>query len=438
MATKEQGQKYDSQHQFNIFQILVYRDGWKEADKKDLKNMMAELNIYEDLFSASISAKLALLDMTNLSDNFPLVGGERVDITYNTPFQKEMLTLQFVVGAVSNRVRTMNSAKYQALVLDLVTPDRFKDVNLDLSMTFKGPYSEIVKTILSKITTRPVQADTSVYNQTFIAPYWSPLKCCKKIAERAIGPKYEPFLFFETVDGYQFRSVASLYTAQPYCTLFIQPGKTGGLPAEKAIRKIIEYDDAESGNRIRQTFEYGFGSTAVILDTVVKRHTEQAQSYAEMSKADNFVKIDKFPLTDVMEGNRSKHEFIPVRVDKSHEGHFYRNAVKSLVDNFRYKVMVPGDSGYRVGQIVELDIPDASITKYRKEQLTSGRWIIGSLRHSIARDSYYTTLELLKDSHSTDIAKKVKGMYEFDQTRATTGAKSPDVSTQTTDSKPSI
>lgn len=431
-----QGQQYDSQHQFNIFQILIYREGWTETEKLDLKNMMMELNIYEDLFAASITAKLVLLDMTNLSDNFPLVGGERIDIQYNTPFQKEMLTLSFVVGSVSGRVRPMSAAKYQGLVLDLVTPDRYKDVNLDLSMKFTGPYSEIVKTILSKITEKKLVADTSIYNQDFITPYWSPLKCCKKIAERAMGSKYEPFFFYETVSEYNFRSVANLYAQTPYCKLFIQPGKTGGLSPEKSIRKIIEYVDTESGNRIRQTFDYGFGSEVVMLDTVTKRHINQAKSYTELSGASDFAKMDTYPLVDNMEGNRSKHAFVPVRTDKSHEGHFYRKAITETIDNFRYKILVPGDSGYRVGQIVELDIPDTSITKYKREQLTSGRWLIGSLRHCIARDSYTTTLEIMKDSHAYDIAAKVKGKIEYDKSRSGTGANTPDAASNTFDATP--
>lgn len=422
--------------QFNIFQILIYRDGWKEIDKKDLKNMMMALDIYEDLFSGSITAKLALMDLTNLSDNFPLVGGERIDIQYNTPFQKEMLTLQFVVGSIANRVRNMDSSLYQGLVLNLVTPDRYKDINLDLSMSFTGPYSEIVKKILSKITEKTLVADASTYNQTFIAPYWSPLKCCKAISERSIGAKFEPFFFYETVSEYNFRSISTLYKQEPYAKLFIQPGKTGGLPPEKLIRKVLRYEDSESGNRIRQTIDYAFGSNSVILDTVNKRHTNQTQTYNELTKADNFIKIDKYPIVDNMDGNRSKHDFIMVRSDKSHQGHFYRNAVMETIDNFRYRLQVPGDSGYRVGQIIELDIPDTSVTKYRLEQLTSGRWLIGSLRHSISRDSYYTTLEILKDSHMFDIYEKTKGLPQYDKQRGITGANSPDAAGNTFDATP--
>ncbi len=425
--------QYDVNHQFNIFSIMIYRDSWLEKDKLDIKNMMLQFDIFEDMFSGSMTAKLAMLDMTNIVDNFPIVGGERIDLLYNVPSEKEMQTLQFVVGSVGNRVRPMTQSQYQGVVLNLVTPDRYKDVNFDLSMAFQGPYSEIVKTILSKLTKKNVVVDTSLYSQTYIAPYQSPLKCCRQISERTIGPKFEPYFFYETSTSYNFRSILQLYKQVPYCKLFIQPGKSANIPPEKLRRKVIEYSDAKTTDRIRQTFEYGFGSNAVILDTTSKRFTEQSHDYEKMAASPDFAKVDKYPLVDNMDNNRTKYEFIQGMADKSHEGYHYKQMIRALIDNYRYKVLVPGDSGFHVGQIIELDVPDVSITKYKREQTTSGKWIVGSLKHSIKRDSFLTTLELLKDSHVYDIAAKVKGKPTFDAARSATGSQSPDPVTKPSD-----
>jgi hypothetical protein len=158
-----------------------------------------------------------------------------------------------------------------------------------------------------------------------------------------------------------------------------------------------------------------------------------------MAMSKDFAKVDQFPLVDNMDGNRNKSELLIARADKSHEGFQYKQSIRSLIDNYRYKVKVPGDSGYHAGQIIELDVPDVSITKYRREQTTSGRWLIGSLKHTIKRDSFYTTLELLKDSHTYDIASKVKGKPKYDPTRANTGSKPTDEPSQvsTRDQTPS-
>lgn len=427
---------YNPLKQFDIYNIMLYREGWVEQEKFDIKEYMFEFVIYEDLFDPSISATLTLGDFGNLPDNFPIVGGERVDIFFKTPVQQDIQKLQFVVGKVSDRYREMDNSKYQSVSLELVTPERYLDVNMDVSSHFEGPYSDIIKKLLGRLNTKKkIQTDDSVYNQNFIAPYWSPLKCCGQIAKRAMGSKFEPFLFFETLDGYNFKSIKTLYDAQPYATLRIDNGRRMGEEDEpdKKLRRVLKYEYLDSSDRMRQFAERGFGTRSEVLDPVVKRFGSQIHDYTTMSSSKDYYKVDKYQLYDNMSNQRDKMEIVLTRADKSHEGHHYRQFFISLIDNYRLKVLMPGDSNYRVGQIVELDVPDKSVANYLKEQTTSGRWLVASLKHMIRREAYSTVLELVKDSHSKDIVTKVKGKPQYDNDRAPTGGKSPEPAEQATD-----
>ena len=76
--------------------------------------------------------------------------------------------------------------------------------------------------------------------------------------------------------------------------------------------------------------------------------------------------------------------------------------------------------------VIELDVPDKSVSRYQKEQMTSGRWLIASLKHLIKREAYSTVLELVKDSHEVDIIKKANdGELVYDETRIPTGNATP-------------
>ncbi len=434
----ELSKSYNPLEQFQIYNIYLYREGWKEEDKFDIKEMMFEFLIYEDMFDPSMSASITLNDFTNLPDNFPLVGGERIDITFKTPTKDDKQTLEFVVSKISKIHRQMNNKQFQLEVLELITPDRYYDLNYDLSMAFSGTYSEIVKGILSKLgTTKKVTVDESLYLQTFISPQWSPIKCCKEIAKRTIGSKFEPFLFYENMDGYQFKSIKTIYGQQPYITLRIEPGRVNhdiaDTDTDRKRYRVLKYEYGEFSNRARQDNDNAFGSYSKILDPITKRFAEQTADYSVMAQSKDFAKMEDFPVYDSMTSKRKVEELVMTKTDKSHEGHYYRKMALGLIDNYRLKVMVAGDSQYRVGQIINLDLPDKSVSEYIKEQTTSGRWLIASLKHMIQRESYSTVLELVKDSHSVDITKRIKGKPEYDNTRAPTGSKSTEPADKPTD-----
>jgi hypothetical protein len=434
-STTDKKGVYSPLHQFDISAIKLYREGWADNEKYDIRDMMFEFIIYEDIFQGTISAALTLADYANVVDNFPIVGAERIDIFFKTPTNEEEQKLSFAVAKISHRMAEQDNSDFTVETLHLVTPERMIEADYVSSRHYEGTYTEIVKKLIGGLVfdddaasgkMKEVISDESLYVQQFINPYWTNIKCCEHIAKRAMGDKFEPFLFFENLDGYNFRSVKKIVDQEPYATYKIENGRVASDAEDynRKFRRVLKYEMGESGDRMRQREEMGFAGSIHFLDTTLVRNALDSKNYTEMSKSPDYAKVDKFPMFSGWPN--IKRGISLAREDKSHEGFFYRKFYFGLIDNFRLKILVPGDSNLRVGQIIQLDIPDKSVSRYQKEQMTSGRWLIASLKHIIKREAYSVVLELVKDSHEVNIIRKAEdGDLAYDETRIPTGNASP-------------
>src|SRR3990167_5672204 len=57
---------------------------FNETETKDIKSLVLETAIYEDIFSSSVSAEFAILDATRFLDEFPIVGDETLVVNFSS------------------------------------------------------------------------------------------------------------------------------------------------------------------------------------------------------------------------------------------------------------------------------------------------------------------------------------------------------------------
>lgn len=391
---------------FRIETLSLYREGTPEDEKFDIRDFMYELAIHEDMFSGTIFVHLVMHDLINLPESFPIVGGEFIDLRFRTPAYEDTQLLSLCVAKVGERLETDQTNK-QIYTLFLITQDRYQDFKLNISKAYEGTYDVIVQSLLQDLgSTTNLNKDTANYNQTFICPYWSPLKACQWIAKRAYGTKTDPFMFWETMDGYQFKSLHNIYNQAPYTRIFIEPSRTNE-DSDKAWRRVQKYEYKASADRMRQLNAGAWGVNVVLLNSDSRVIEKQSFDYRTLSDAEDFAKIDKFPLYPETDEKAFQQRFSYTKADKSHEGEVYRSMLMTFLDFYRLKVVVPGDSGYRAGQIIEMDVPDLSASDVQNETLTSGRWLIVSLCHLIRQNNYSCSMELCKDSYAVDVRAEI-------------------------------
>ncbi len=98
------------------------------------------------------------------------------------------------------------------------------------------------------------------------------------------------------------------------------------------------------------------------------------------------------------------------KFDNSHLNLPFRNVMKYTLNNFSIIGEVSGDSNLYVGCLVNLNIPSStSINQYQEEKLTSGKWLVSSIRHIISKARYRQNIELVSDSYNIDVDKLING-----------------------------
>lgn len=402
---------YSQFNQIELVSVEMFRDGWKTEDYVDIRAMVDEINIYEDMFSPTISASMLVADGLNLPDKFPIIGGEHVLIRFKTPTFQDEVSQEFMVYKIGKKVADARNSKMQGYVLYLCTLDRYRDSYTDVSKSFKGTYKDIVNETLNILqSTKSLNSDPTLGNQKFISPFWSPLKICKWIAERAVGSKYEPFFFFEDLSGYNFKSAKTIYEQEPVTKIFIEMGQMPDAidNQERNFERSTRYEVIDGNDRLQQHSDGLFGSKIYQYNATNKTLTLNEYDYTSMFDTPDAAKIEQYPLfDDVGKGNRQKRQFIMERADGSHLGAYYRKMMLGMLASYGLRIVVKGNSSLRVGSIVELDIPSKRAGEPEVEEVTSGRWLITSLKHIIKRDQYDMVLELSKDSYKQNIASLV-------------------------------
>jgi hypothetical protein len=275
---------------YNLETIELY-----SVDNKKLviNDLMVELNIYESILSPFMTASLVLADSgSNIIGSLPIQGNETVKIKISTqadPNAKYEYT--FVVFSVNNR---FSSGKIQMYELKLISEDGLANEALRIGKKLEGYGHEIVLDIMNNIikTKKPIAADDNCkFKMKFIPANKRPFDLIYSMAPKCISSKVNPtaesgtgsafassassapstasstagklkgtagYLFFETYDGYIFRSIDKLCSSGD--------DQFGGTAPKLTLEYAIAVDDkASSQSNALKILEYTFDNELDIM-----------------------------------------------------------------------------------------------------------------------------------------------------------------------------
>ena len=228
------------------------------GDTLDLKPFVVEINVFEDMFSPSLTGNIVIRDSLNLIGQLPLVGDEVVTLDIVTPGFAEpdakdainKIQKSFSVYAIKNR--QLNADREQFYTIHFCSMEASLDNVAKVSRKFEGStdeialkvyeeYFQIPRIFSSKTSMDSPEGDKSENPNTtsedtnkkytplfisdtphtsriaFVSPMWSPMKIINWLAKRTIGNTYDKsptFLFFETTKAFYYTSIEALVATQ--------------------------------------------------------------------------------------------------------------------------------------------------------------------------------------------------------------------------------
>jgi hypothetical protein len=391
---------------------------------QDVLGQLLQIQIFEDIFSPFITGSIVLKDAHDLTNVFPLIGEEYLQLRVSTPsIPGGVIEGTFHVYRMSDRVNTGDrSVVYE---LFFISVESIADTNKKISKVFSGKISDIVPPfVLDKQDGIESQKNFVVENTRnsikYISNFWSPVKNLTFLADNAISESQSAsFLFFENRDGFNFVSLENLYKKAPI-QQFIKDKYTrdtvplGGnaLNILEDYKRIAEYDVPVSYDFIDRLRSGMLSSKLISYDSTKKTYT--VRNYVALKRFESQTHLNKYPMFT---------EKAPIRVDSKHI--IYPRAFETftsfgdttnakivqerisflkMAESNKMTITVPGRTDYTVGMTAEVTIhrnrpiQKSDTTDDIIDKTLSGKYLISAINHTITVQGHDCTMELIKDS----------------------------------------
>ena len=194
---------------------------------ENISALLIELNIYESIYSASVTGSAVILDTQNLIAKLPIQGTERLSFLLSTKLSGD--TKDTIIDCTEKSGRTMHvyavTNKQQlendtamTYTIQFASREFVRSLRTKVSESFEGRMDEMV----NKIFTDPEYLDSQktlhfqkTRNQDkILIPNLSPFAAINMLCQRSLpdmqNSRGAGYLFYETTKGFHFRSWESL------------------------------------------------------------------------------------------------------------------------------------------------------------------------------------------------------------------------------------
>lgn len=421
------GLQYASQFQLETLTIVSASGG-----TVDVRNIMRELNIFEDLFSNAMSGTLFINDTQNIINLLPIIGSEYLIVSLAKPSTTWLIQKVFRIYKITDRRK--NSPGAEDYVLHFCSEEMILNQSIKISSSYKQmTISDIVKDItMNVMKIDPKKFPIAELTQTtgnfdIVVPFWDPFFTINWLARMARTAKHPgcSFVFFEDSKGFHFTPIEALTQEEPLQSISFSPMNMAGETGEKedVSDTEIRLQSAEDIELVNapdaiQSINRGQHASKLmrvnILDQQIKVSTLTGPDFFASTKhlnGSSFLQDTKDRTLTLQSKHHEAYYRVALDNNKVETWMLQRNSYLSSIHGFQIKVSIPGNMNIRAGQVVKVHLPQASIGRKEEkpiDRMFSGKYLITSILHKIDRVKYACVVELSKDSLEEPLAAPIE------------------------------
>jgi len=410
----------------------------------DIMEIVEEINVFENIYTASISGDIVIKDTTNIVKNFPIIGEERLILKIQTPqaSPKPETTIDYtlsplIIYKINSQYGTGETA--QVVSLQFGSVEGFRNQTSRVSQSYSGVPSTIVEKILRDEnylrSKKTFYYEPTANNAKMIFPNIRPFKCIKhlsNISNSSLNNASPSYLFYETTKGYHFRTYDSMCREEPK---FFFKENVGGQLDEKGVGNvqleldsIVNYQRVSSKDTVKNLNSGMISSKLITHDVYNKRldlykydylsnfdrdiHPDNGESTPIISQAkdpDNGKGLTDhedtklFVVSTASGYSFSEGENYPYQSDNLNQTLQRKSARKQQFENGSIlNIEVNGQTFIQAGDKISLEIGATSaITDDKEDKQLSGNYIVTHLRHTFTKSQelkHKITMQVAKDS----------------------------------------
>ena len=394
---------------FNLFPR-----GERGGDFVNLLGQIQFVKYYEDVVDPSIHVEITVVDPFGIINQAPVRSGSEVSLKMEHPSQEDPIDLKLIV---TNIVGHLIDQKREIYTLVCETIGALSNHTTRVTKKYTGSITASVSLIMSEILKEKLfSVDTTSNTLEFYGNYRRPFKLiadlCRKSIFRSDGAPVGDegsagFLFWESQDGYNFRSIDSIFDDEAKHSYSMTPYK-GGLEVSNNFMLASEPKMKESHDIIKKLRSGTFSTANWYYDVLTRKVTFHNFNYNDhIVKANEEVPIYDGPYSRIMlstldQGttNKDADGVDTLTPQKQAEFQAQASARYSALFSQSIDITVPMNVSLRAGDILDLQFPNINTDKKtEKNSPESGKYMIARLSHEFGNpDGDYTGLSLVRDS----------------------------------------
>lgn len=390
----------------------------EKGEEHNITPIVAEVSIYEDLFSNVLTGEVVLADDVAASDLLFLTGNEKLTIElFKDSDSNEVEIKEFFVFTTTDLKRLKQAS--EVYKFQFISFEGVLNKHTRVYSAFNGTNSSSVQKLYNEYiaSEKPFEVEPTIGNFKFVMPSWTPFEGINWYAGRSVseesGGSY--FLFYETMKGFNFKCVETLITKQPSFEYFYEPA--GKSVVSKNIQNIREYDVINLGNTLQGVDENytTLWTNDIIRKKIVKKRFEIEKdnkgilndSLIGVSGEKNGFDISLKERRDIY-GSKVILKNETRNIHSQTQNYTYDSIQTKLsairqFSNLKIRFLAFGTRKYNVGDIIELKLLQTKmITDKNKNdsenKILSGKYIVSAIRYIYKAQDFHISVEALKDS----------------------------------------
>ena len=426
----------------------------KTQKSVSLLNGILEMNYHENILDSTVRISVEYADTGSVTastdgksvlEGLPLVGSEKVSIKFQ---DNNDVTIgdDPIMDLYVNTVTPLYKDTTRSLVnLSLVSKEYLLNEKIRVITRFDGKISDHIEKILQTEeeylnTEKKIDIEKTSNNFTFIGnnkkPFYTMVWLGKKSvpsASEGESNKTAGFFFWETSEGFNFKSIDSLLgQKEKKKVIFNENVDDQGkdIPAAYQV-KAVEYSE-DSRINVQRKMQMGTYSTRIVLFNPFNCYYDCVVTNAKEDESILTTAGEELPILN-KEFNRtesgkdfSRTTYYINDTGTLPDGNTKQQIEKSRKENFEYinienqalrrfnqlfseetTITIPGDFSIHAGDAIWIDSPQLKKEKKTDEvdELSGGLYIVSTLCHHMTSEGTWTKMSLMRDSVGRKIEK---------------------------------
>lgn len=376
-----------------------------DGTTRDITAVVQELQVRQDMYLTFMSGEALITDAADMLSQTALHGNEYLLIHITEPEQDVCIKKAFRIYKVGERVAAQNNS--QRFVIYFCSDELFISNSIRFSKAYQSALvSDIAQDIIQnhlKVPQDRITIEPTQDAQTIVLPYMRPAAALEWLASRAYADDSSCFLFYENLNGFNFRSLQSIYKDG---TVIKVPFKLEQKSVDKAIGMDKYAIDSFDSKRDFDTLKL-LTSGGVALGLMAVDSTYRTYDVTEYSLKDIPTLYKNSLITNPKDGGKSLFEksgahFLTYLKSVGVEKWIKRVMSFATLTNNALELVLPGSVRLQVGTLISVRFPYAStpVDGDMWDKRKSGKYLIIAVNHKfdLVQHKFDTILMVTRDS----------------------------------------